>query len=83
MKIQRKKTTEAVDFGSLVEGTAFRSLNSMSGILWMKLELIKADPSTSVIDYYNAVDLADGAVGCFDPDKKVLPVKVVVVVDED
>lgn len=78
MKIQQKKVTRQVTFSFLNYGDTFREVNSDPTILWMKTEFIEADD-----EVYNAVDLSGGEVAHFDTIENVIPVKAVVVVEEE
>lgn len=78
MKIQQKKVTREVTFSSLNRGDTFRAVNSDPTPLWMKTEPIEVDD-----EVYNAVDLSDGEMAHFDNIENVIPVKAVVVVEEE
>lgn len=78
MKIQQKKVTRQVTFSSLNRGDTFRAVDSDPAPLWMKTELIEIED-----EIYNAVDLSDGEMACFDSIEEVTPVKATVVVEEE
>ena len=78
MKIQQKKVTRQVTFSLLNRGDTFRAVNSDPTPLWMKTEPIEIDD-----EVYNAVDLSDGELAHFDNIESVIPVKAVVVVEEE
>ena len=79
MKIQQKKVTRQVTFSSLNRGDIFRAIEGNSDTIWMKTEYIRVDED----DGYNAVDLSDGGMAWFDNIESVIPVKAVVVVEEE
>ena len=77
MKIQQKVGTHAVDFFSLERGDTFRAVESSPDVIWMKTECID-----NHYDSYNAVDLSDGEMACFEDTEKVIPVTINAVVEE-
>lgn len=78
MKIQQKKVTRQVTFSFLNRGDTFRAVDSDPTPLWMKTELIEIED-----EIYNAVDLSDGEMAHFDNVEGVIPVKAIVVVEEE
>ena len=78
MKIQQKKVTRQVTFSFLNRGDVFRAVNSDPTPLWMKTEPIEDND-----EVYNAVDLSDGEMAHFDNIENVIPVKAIVVVEEE
>lgn len=78
MKIQQKKVTRQVTFSFLNRGDTFHAVDSDPTILWMRTEPIEFENET-----YNAIDLSDGAMVHFDNIENVIPVKAIVVVEEE
>lgn len=78
MIIQQKKVTHQVTFSFLNRGDTFRAIDSDPTPLWMKIMPVETEDES-----YNAVDLSDGEMAYFENIESVIPVKAIVVVEEE